>query len=355
MSDHGEQLEAPLLGARTANAPLFTGARARDLEEGAGDDDAATTTTTMAATAGARQYVHRRNMFMSGRDRDLEDARQAEARDQLSDWAQMLRSLSRTRRGAEVAAAEASAEASRHALQTATRAGFHRARVDLYEGSNLDTPESEQTRRAAEARSSMGRATTIVVRWVLVVLIVLAAVLVAFGIHECSRWGQHATRLATELAYKKSGVCWLHTHTHPPPALTLLHGNHQKKSWAAVAAFTGVGTLFAAAAGFIMWRVNPTLKGGVNEVLCYLNGIVVNHVCVMLSSVQTHTRTCVEITASTWNTELWTKAVSDTGPRPCTGDSQPNGSRPRGTDARDRRADRGWCGQFGNKKRCQRV
>ena len=149
---------------------------------------------------------------MSGRDRDLEDARQAEARDQLSDWAQMLRSLSRTRRGAEVAAAEASAEASRHALQTATRAGFHRARVDLYEGSNLDTPESEQTRRAAEARSSMGRATTIVVRWVLVVLIVLAAVLVAFGIHECSRWGQHATRLATELAYKKSGVCWLHTH-----------------------------------------------------------------------------------------------------------------------------------------------
>ena len=56
-------------------------------------------------------------------------------------------------------------------------------------------------------------------------------------------------------------------------------GNKQKKSWAAIATFTGVGTLFAAAAGFIMWRVNPTLKGGVNEVLCYLNGIVVNHVC----------------------------------------------------------------------------
>ena len=33
-----------------------------------------------------------------------------------------------------------------------------------------------------------------------------------------------------------------------------------------------------------MWRLNPTLKGGVNEVLCYLNGIVVNHVCAVSSN-----------------------------------------------------------------------
>lgn len=181
-------LGAPLLGARTVDVE-----RTRGLEEGTGT-----------------QYAHRRRMFMSGRDRDLEAAQQAEARDQLSDWAQMLRSLSRTRRGAADAADAAdadAADASRRALQTATRAGFHRARVDLYEGSNLDTPENELSRTAAASRSSMGRAATIAVRWVLVVLIVLAAVLVAFGIHECSRWGQHATRLATELAYSKSGVC----------------------------------------------------------------------------------------------------------------------------------------------------
>ena len=128
----------------------------------------------------------------------------------------------------DAAAAEARAEASRHALKTATRTGFHRARVDLYEGSNLDTPENEQTRRTAEARSSMGRAATIAVRWVLVVLIVLAAVLVAFGVHECSRWGQHATRLVTELAYNRSGVC-RHGHAYPHPLSLFTTSTHAKK------------------------------------------------------------------------------------------------------------------------------
>lgn len=351
MSDGKETLGAPLLGARTANPRLFTGARARDLEEGTGDDDDATTTTTTTMTSSARRYAHRRDMFMSGRDRDLEDAQQAEARDQLSDWAQMLRSLSRTRRGTEAADA-VTAEASRHALKTATRAGFHRARVDLYEGSNLDTPENEQTRRTAEARSSMGRAATIALRWVLVVLIVLAAVLVAFGIHECSRWGQHATRLATELAYNKSGVCWQHTSAHIlGRSLTAWETNRKRagqqsqRSRASAhcllllqGSSCGVSTPHSRAAST---RFSATSTASWSTMFA------------TKPSSQTHMPTLFSRFLE--HTELWTKPVPHPGPRSCTGDSEPNGSRTRGSDARDRRTDRGRCRQLGDKKRCQRV
>ena len=43
--------------------------------------------------------------------------------------------------------------------------------------------------------------------------------------------------------------------------------------------FTAVGTIFAACAAIVVWILNPTMIGGVNEVLCILNGIVVKGVC----------------------------------------------------------------------------
>ena len=53
----------------------------------------------------------------------------------------------------------------------------------------------------------------------------------------------------------------------------------QGNSTVAVVAYVVLATAFAAVAGLIVWTLNPTMNGGVNEILCALNGIVVKGVC----------------------------------------------------------------------------
>ena len=155
---------------------------------------------------GSVKYANRCRAYMSGRDVDVADAESAAEREHLSDWAQTLRRLfakkERDRRRAE---------ASRRALE-APGAGFHRARVELYESSNLDTPENEQTRRAEESRSGLGRMASIMVRWLLVLLIVAISVGCAVVIHESSRWGNHFSIWFMRYAYEKTKVCCCRAH-----------------------------------------------------------------------------------------------------------------------------------------------
>jgi len=215
-----------------------------DLKYRSMEDHAGTGITTSS------MYATRRRAYLSSFgdiESDLEDSQSEQGT--LSEWGRTLRMLSQKKMDKSSGYASNRMDESRLEVSFS---GYHKARVDLYEGSNLDTPESENSRRKEESKTGMGRRTAIFFRWVVVCVIAVVCVIVAYGVHESSKWGIKANIWLTQYAYNSTG-----------------------ESWVSVVTFSSIGTLFAACAGILVWILNPTLIGGVNEILCALNGIVV--------------------------------------------------------------------------------
>ncbi|KAH3745536.1 voltage gated chloride channel protein [Pelomyxa schiedti] len=150
-----------------------------------------------------------------------------------------------------------------------------RSPAHKFESSNLDKQENPLTITAQQNQSKVARWRYFAGRWLCVAIVALVVTAFAFVLHEGMVWGRNLSWYLVDLVGYDS----------------------LSEKTASGVVFVTVGSIYGISAGLIILLLDPMLKGAATEVLCFLNGIVVQD-CLKIKNLFAHTVSLTLVTAS---------------------------------------------------------